>query len=402
VIGKNRDSPVMVEVGKGHSRVVIRSLALAEWLQHRCLVRLVASAGLLLTGCIYLDPIVSVPTLLIDPVQPGDGRATYRGDRVMLTAHYSQDRNAGTYTWSALACNDVRAEHCDPVPFDGTSLATPDWQFDVPRRDAIQGILVRLDASDDRGVHTQATKLYAIDDKPPTLELRKSAHSLTVGAPIDLFAKYGDPDDPVDRIVLDWYVFTPSTQPAWSLDDVGPLDDPNDIDHITAHYRLVPHGSGDWEVHVVAHDPRGALFERTVMLPVVPDRPPCLAQWQPIAAPDGATLPIADPTVFQVPLVDDDLDGYPAQVGDPIFGTTEFAWSILPPGASVRQPLVGATGNSIDFDPGAFTPGDRVEIRVEIFDRNHTAIPCVDGAATCSVISQPSCIQRLTWAVEIR
>jgi hypothetical protein len=203
-------------------------------------------------------------------------------------------------------------------------------------------------------------------------------------------------------VQLAWSVFSPNTQPDWALDDLGPLDDPSDPDHITAHYRFVAHGSGDWDVQVVARDPRGATLERHFTFSVVPDRPPCLAQWQPIAAPDGAALPVADPTVFQVPLVDDDLDGYPALLGDPIFGTTTFAWSILAPGASTRQPLVGATGNTIDFDPAAFTPGDLVELRVEISDRNRTAIPCVDSAPTCSVISQPACIQRLTWRVEVR
>jgi hypothetical protein len=39
---------------------------------------------------------------------------------------------------------------------------------------------------------------------------------------------------------------------------------------------------------------------------------------------------------------------------------------------------------------------------VEIADRNNTAITCADASPTCSVISDNSCLQRLTWRVEVR
>jgi hypothetical protein len=134
---------------------------------------------------------------------------------------------------------------------------------------------------------------------------------------------------------------------------------------------------------------------------VLPDKPPCLVQSRPITPPPGTSLPITEPTLFQVALVTDDLDSYPRLSTDPLFGTTAFAWSILPPGASDRQLLVGTTGNTADFDPGAFTPGDIVELRLEIFDRSHTEIPCADDLATCA-IETSDCIQRQTWRLEAR
>jgi hypothetical protein len=166
--------------------------------------------------------------------------------------------------------------------------------------------------------------------------------------------------------------------------------------------RFVAHGPGEWTVAVTARDTLGEQTELTVPIVVAEDRPPCLAQWQPIVPPEAATLPIAAPTVFQVSQVTDDLDAHPQVTGDPIFGRPEFAWSILRAGSPVREPLVGAIGNTVDFDPRAFTPGDLVELRVEIFDRKRIAIPCVDNAPTCSVISQPTCLQRLTWRLEVR
>src|SRR5262249_37044104 len=151
-----------------------------------------------------------------------------------------------------------------------------------------------------------------------------------------------------------------------------------------------------------ASDGVGDLVEKRMAFSVGPDQPPCIAQVQPVVPPDGVSLPIDEPTRFQVPLVTDDLDPYPPLVGDPHFGTTAFAWSILAPGSSTRQLLVGATGNSVELDPSAFTPGAIVELRVEIFDRNHTAIPCPDDAPVCEINAQSGCIQRQTWRVEVR
>jgi hypothetical protein len=243
-------------------------------------------------------------------------------------------------------------------------------------------------------------KLYIVDDAPPTLELREDAHSLTVGVPIDLFALYGDLDDPLDNLDFTWQVVAPVTQPPIVLD---PVITTSDVSHKLAQSRLVPTANGTWDIKAtvtVRGDPASAT-ERHLTFDVLPDRPPCLVQSRPILPPPGAALPITEPTVFQIAVVDDDLDSYPPLSSDPLFGTTAFAWSILRPGASVRQPLVGATGNAIDFDPAAFSPGDRVELRVEIFDRNHTTIPCADGAATCSIAGD-GCLQRQTWQLEAR
>jgi hypothetical protein len=155
-------------------------------------------------------------------------------------------------------------------------------------------------------------------------------------------------------------------------------------------------------VRVIATDSHGQATEKHLQFMVGPDQPPCLAQWEPIAPPDGAILPITAPTVFQVPLVDDDLDPYPPVSGEPLLGTTAFEWSILLPGAPARQRLAGTTGNSVDFDPSAFTPGAIVELRVEIFDRKHTAVACADGDPVCPAIGSTACNQRQTWRVEIR
>lgn len=403
---QNRDTAVAISAARLIGGFVIRPLAAgravaAPW----SVVKIVASIALLLTGCIFIDPINQRPSI---GIQQETVRIVHRGDHVTLVANYDDpEGREGTYSWHVFACADASdAGHgigCDAAFYTGTqSTAVFDVPLALAKGDPVQAIRVTLDARDDRGAIAQGLEVYPVEDALPGLELRKSAHSYTVGAPIKLFAKYGDLDDGPANVELDWQVFTPNTQPAFTFTDLAVAQDATDPTHVTAGKTLVPQGTGEWTVQVTARDPLGAMTMQPVSITVAADQPPCLAQWQPIVPLSPALLPVSDPTVFQVPLVDDDFDVYPPVAGDPVLGTTTFAWSILPPGASTRQPLTGATGNSLDFDPSAFTPGDIVELRVEIFDRTYTTLPCADGDAVCSVGAQPGCIQRQTWRVEVR
>ena len=99
-------------------------------------------------------------------------------------------------------------------------------------------------------------------------------------------------------------------------------------------------------------------------------------------------------------VVADDLDPFPS-VPDTVVGVTEFHWSIVPPGGS-RTPLTSVTGSGVALDPASYIPGDIVELRVEIQDRKHIAVNCPDPQLSCSVISDQTCTQRLTWRVEMQ
>jgi len=383
-------------------------------------VRSFAAAGLLLTGCFYFDPINQRPSI---DIHQRSSDTVHRGDHIVLDAVYDDPEGQDvTFAWSAFACTEVSdvsdasgtsgtshaidANGCDADPFYTGTEPTAFLDVPVSRSSGtpVEAIRVVLGARDDRGAAAKPSQELVIHaaDAPPTLELRKvSRHGYVVGTPIDVFAKYGDPDDGPEKLNVVWKVFTPNTQPAFTLADLAVPPDGTDPAHTTSGKTLTPQGVGEWELQVIASDPLGEPAEQRVAITVAADRPPCLAQWQPIVPPSGATLPVTDPTVFRVPLVDDDLDVYPPVPGDPVLGTTTFAWSILAPGAAVRQPLAGETGNSVDFDPSAFTPGEIVELRVEIFDRAHPAIPCADNLPICPV-SAAGCIQRQTWRVEVR
>src|SRR4029077_10531690 len=123
----------------------------------------------------------------------------------------------------------------------------------------------------------------------------------------------------------DWHIFTPANQPMYTLD---PLTVTQDVpDHIVIGKVFTPMGTGAFMVQVTATDPVGTQNPAAPMtVTVVPDHVPCLQQWSPAAAPVGSTLPIQAATLFEVLVVQDDLDPYPAVAGDPIDGQTAFSW----------------------------------------------------------------------------
>jgi len=273
---------------------------------------------------------------------------------------------------------------------------------------------VKLDARDDRGSLANADNQIIVRDARPSLALEVAAHSLTAGAPIVVFAKYGDPELPYEHIdvasSISWDI-----SPSVSQTD-APVPPPQIADptHKTVARRLVAANPGRYTLTAVArdatcnasnvNDPATCNMSDVVTRPLdlAPDQPPCLAQWQPNTPPADQTLPIAAPTVFEVPLVNDDLDGFPRIADDAEFGTTTFAWSIKRPGGA-REVLQGATANRVVFDPGAYPAGDIVELRVEIFDRQHKdPLTCDDAAAICAIAPDPTCLQRQTWRVEVR
>ena len=380
-------------------------------------MRSVICVGVLLTGCFYVDPVNRKPKIggVNCRIQGSErpcfqGGSVHRGDLLLLDVDFTDPEHhesTATFDWKAFQCTDSGATECDENPFGAAK--SPVFQVEVPAAlTGVPAIRVELELRDELGATAAQAPRYLIND-PPSLEVRatalqeRAANSFVVGGPVVLYAKVGDPDEGPDMLDVRWDVIAPAPS---AVPLVGASGGPDlDPRFRTLGKMLVPDRTGDWDVRVTATDTLPDLpetTERHLTFTVGPDQPPCIAQSQPLAPPDGASLPIADRTVFQVAVVTDDLDPYPAVSGDPHFGTTAFEWSILAPGISGRQVLTGATGNSVDFEPIAFTPCDNVELRVEIFDRKRTAIPCADAAATCAIAAPPSCIQRQTWRVEVR
>lgn len=360
-----------------------------------------------MAGCFYADEINQRPAITIrgEPAQ-----ALYRGDHLVLTAQSEDpDGHYVTYRWRAYACTDPTAlDGCDPVPFDTELVETLELDVPIVRANdlPVASLRIVLEATDELGATARPSEelVLAVVNRPPSLVLdRSSRYAFVEGTPIDVFAKVGDLDDgPAKVAPLTWVVFGPAgADTVNALVDRSLAQDPEDPDHLQFAKVFTPNMAGDWTLRVTAMDPFDSVSV-DMMLTVTQDGPPCLAQLQPIVPPFPVALPLTDPTLFSVPIVIDDLDLYPPQPDDEILGVTSFTWSVKAPGQATHVAIPGATSNTFAFDPAGYALGDVVEVRVQIADRVPEAINCLDSEQSCSVISQPTCMQRQTWRVEVR
>ncbi len=373
-----------------------------------------ASLLLLVTGCFYTEPLNQRPSVGIAGPDPDPGML-FRGDTITMHANTSDpDGQYVRVQWRAYACTDatVNADGshpgCDAAPFR-TDFQT-DFTFQIPKflmgtTTPEKSVLVLLEGEDSLDAAAKPVQQAILDlsDEAPTLVVDKQFRtSYVVDVPLDVFAAVGDPDDGIaPPPAMQWALDTPASQPAYELVDITVPQDPMHPELLQLGKKFTPHGIGSYTFHVTATDQLGMSIERDLGVDVAADHVPCLGTVAPATPPSGDTLPLTEPTLFQVLAVADDLDPYPA-TSDPYQGVTTFHWSILPPGATTRQPLTTVTGNRVALDPASYTPGDIVELRVEIEDRQQIPVSCPDANATCSVISDNTCIQRLTWKVEVR
>jgi len=355
-------------------------------------------------GCFYTDVVNQRPSLDIHRRNEGP---YFRGDmtkQIELSAVSSDPEGHNvTFHWRAYAC--TRQNACDRAPYFELSepfvdIDVPPARFDVA--DPLLGVLVRLEGKDDFGaVARPVQELWIdVDNFAPQLKLEAySEFGFVVTAPVEVYLEVSDADDGPEAPQVTWKVYSPSNQPDYDFVDYPAAPGPTGT---KAYGKLLtPRGVGKYMVEASATDSIAPLPSvKSVDVTVIDDKPPCLRTLSPLVAIAPAALPITDPTLFQVHVVADDLDPYPA-VNDGLRGTTKFTWSLLAPGGS-RQVLTGVTGNRVSVNPASYQPGDVLELRVEIADRTNTAITCADASATCSVIADNSCLQRQTWRVEVR
>ena len=373
-------------------------------------VRLVAAA-VVLTGCFYAPPINQRPSVAIhelsdDPV--------HRSDTVMLEAIGSDaDGQSITYAWHISACTVATDDNTDsdpPFRNDVNPTAEPIISFQVPamRQDSVtptKAVRVLLDAFDELGAEARPGQelILAVDDYAPVLAKQAmAAHHSVVDSHTQLYVVVSDQDDTPQNVALQWTVETPDPNAAYEITDL-PMPTPTDSLHLTYGKSLLPHEAGTWTVKVVGTDPFGVSDEADFQIDVGDDLPPCITNPTPIASPTDA-LPLFESTLFQVPVVVDDLDVYPPQSGDPDLGVATFSWSIEAPGASAFAPLAN-TSNGVVLDPATYKPGDVVQLRVEVHDRvARDFSSCPADAPTCELdpTNEPGCLQRETWTVSIQ
>jgi hypothetical protein len=313
----------------------------------------------LVSGCVIADPINQRPSLDIEREGGGD---VFRGDEVRMHGIANDPENQLVFfQWRAYACTDATADSsgarpgCDAQPFyteilQDARLVVPAQRADAT--DSVQQVLVLLEGQDDYGATAKPIQqlVISISDHGPDLAMRKdSRYGYVVDTAMNVYAKVGDADDGAQAVTLEWKVYSPMNQPNFTLVDADPPvpQDPLDPKHLQVGKTFTPQGPGDYEIQVTARDPlQQACADQggtdctstveSVMVTVVPDHAPCLTQLAPLVVAAPNALPLSDPTLFQVTVVQDDLDPFPGVPSDLVLGTPKFHWSILPPGASTR------------------------------------------------------------------
>jgi hypothetical protein len=345
-------------------------------------------------GCFYLDDINQRPAI---EIFRRTTTAIERGSTVTVSAIVRDpDSGSVSLSWAGYACA-ATLDACDDTPIAESSAI--DFELEVPRRTAadqsVQHLRVTLVAQDDRGAAAlvpQRLDLDVVNAAPQITALQTVGRGFVVGRALELRAQRSDADDPLSSVVLTWEVFPPvgSTRP--------PLRALPSADPSVEAKELIPDVTGAWEIKVTATDPSGATGTLQRTLVVTGDSPPCLTSLSPPAA---APLFLDELRRFSVLVVEDDLDPYPA-VTAPSPGAASFAWSLRAPSRGpARLPLTGVGGTGVELDPAAFSPGEVVELRVEVADREPRTLPCADGDATCSLTGN-ACAQRQTWRLEVR
>ncbi len=366
-----------------------------------------AMASLLVTfcalpACFYVDdlntrPVVSIEKISIPALARGSV-AKFRADR------YDED-DGGNYvsvSWEMRVCGRL-ADDCDFASFfTGTntiaSVLVPPTRSDGSPVEKLEVILRGVDP---QGAESRPTarQVYDVGNAAPLVVLQTAGFdNYPVGVPFSIRARITDPDDTATAIAAQWKVYSPagSANPALEMLAPDPAR-PNE-----SSYRLLPDKAGKWTIEVTAMDAIGAVAVEHIDVQVAEDRPPCIDTVTPLPAPAASTAILDVAQRFAVQVVDDDLDIFPAPVGDPFVHETKFAWSIKSPlTGGVRSAIDGPSRAAIELDPALYNPGDIIELRVEISDRVARTLSCADGAPTCSINSN-ACVQRQTWRLEVR
>lgn len=331
--------------------------------------------ALVVSGCLYLDTVNRPPSAAIETLSVG---TAYVQSEVTFSARRSEDDEPADlrYEWSAVSAG-VEFAH-------GTAL---EFAVTIPGHDPVQ---VFLQVFDRHGARATATHDVVTVDRAPIVNVHAQSAMLPDGTyplskPITVAASGFDPDGDA----VNWTVTLRAP----------PASDPNRVEfhaEDATSWTLVPDVAGRWDITVNATDGFGRSTVVTETLAVAVDQPPCIAVAAPEAVTDSRYLldRTGGPRRFALASVSDDLDPYPDAEGH-----ASFRWFV---GSEAAPPEVyGHDRADFVFEPGDYLPGDRLALRVEVSDRLARTLPCAAEQLRCS-IGGNSCLQRVSWLVEIR
>jgi hypothetical protein len=152
------------------------------------LVRVLACACLVLTGCFYLDPLNKPPTVrptcAFTDGRPCDSDSdVHRGDRIrlhMIVTDPDDNEDASTYGWKATACAADDGSLCSTQPYDAQHYDEQralGVELEIPTTLAsdVRSISVDFEVRDDRGGIAVAFMLFHLT-AATSLEPRQISH----------------------------------------------------------------------------------------------------------------------------------------------------------------------------------------------------------------------------------
>lgn len=363
-----------------------KPLALAAACVLRRLVPLLLLAAT--PGCFFTDPINGRPAATIEDRDP---KIPLKDAEIWLSARKSDDPDDDplSYQWTASSCVDTTS--CT-VFQNGGSV---EFTFKIPDK---RLVIVGLTVEDEHGARNYATLSFTPVNQLPTATIQlqypppNGAGAYTVGRKLTFAAGASDADQ--DPLTIAWNKYPP------------PGSDPESVEWTTSDEEatLRTDVPGLWTIEVTATDTDDATAVDDIAFMVVDDQPPCIAATDPAAITGARYILTRDdgPRRFSVETVTDDLDPYPLPASpDEDLGGARFRWFVAGPGAGA--PFVEVPGHDLHdlvIDPAIHAPGDVLGLRVEITDR--VLRPSCDAAEPTCPAGGGSCLQRVSWTVEVR
>ncbi|MBT8495086.1 MAG: hypothetical protein KJO07_18720 [Deltaproteobacteria bacterium] len=355
----------------------------------------------LATGCLYTDTINAPPRAALELTDPNAATGFRRGDTISYNADKSADPDddALFYDFEAEACAE---NYC--LPIDELAADRVQLSYLIPYRVGPDGppttrVRTYLTVTDGRGAFATTFEDEILDTEPRlVVQVAPSAredNTYAVDEEIIISARVDGGELASEDFELDWTI---SDRPSSSQTDQLVFEELTGPMVLDPTYRLVPDVAGAWEVTVTATDSSGESTAESKTVVVVGDQPACITVETPSVSLTHLLQTTDAPRVFEVIEVVDEFDPFPYDD----YSQLEFRWLVSENGSAFTE--VGATAGSFTINPALYSPGDDLEVRVEILDasRDGAGWPgCADDQASCSEAGD-GCTQRQTWTVGIR
>lgn len=344
-----------------------------------------------LSGCIlFTDPVNRPPEI--------KGIVTsmmlVRGQTVTFTAEVNDpDKESVKLEWSSrpARCPDqIDASQRPP-----TEQQQPVYTLKLGAEKA-SVLCVWVLARDPHGATDVAARTIEAGNRPPVAKMSVQQPATNELGRYDLFSRFrvtgAQSDDPdQDMIKRDWTFLAPNARSNAQLKPCAPTS-PEDA--VQCFLADVP---GDYQLTLTVNDGTENSQTSQLTLRVDEDTPPCIELSLPSHNASPLVLDPAQPWSFAVLRVNDDGDPFPGEA--PPRGSAAFSWTFRHSGGDWRALPGFESLPSVLIAADTFVIGDKVDLRVEVKDREplHTLAAC--GTAD---VCPTNCPQRITWNMEYR